>query len=191
MTRKRRMKPCAECGGPIRADGRLAICRRCRADRDARAVVARWPERVWSRVDSSAGPDACWPWTGSTHTNGYGQTTRPFGASISAHRAVWELTKGPIPDGMYVCHRCDNPPCVNPAHLFLGTAHDNNADMHAKGRWSRWRRGCLSPDQVRELRRLYASGIGSTTLGRMFNMDASSALDAAKGRTFKHIEMPQ
>lgn len=87
-------------------------------------IRARLLERI---VVSDSG---CWEWTRSKATNGYGRITN----SLSAHRAAYELFVGPIPDGMQVCHRCDNPPCCNPAHLFLGTAADNAHDRDAKGR---------------------------------------------------------
>jgi hypothetical protein len=92
-------------------------------------------ERFWQHVDMSGGLFACWPWTGATFHWGHGAVKvngRPWGA----HRIAWELTRGPIPDGLLICHHCDNPPCCNPAHLFVGThTHlDNVRDMDAKGR---------------------------------------------------------
>ena len=95
-------------------------------------------ERFWAKVDRSDGPDACWPWTGHRARRGYGQF-KMFGRSVPAHRVAWELTNGPIPPGdhfgtMCACHRCDNPPCCNPTHLFLGSMADNVADRDAKGR---------------------------------------------------------
>jgi hypothetical protein len=75
----------------------------------------------------------CWLWTASTGSHGYGQLM-VFGAPRLAHRVSWELAFGAIPEGMYVCHRCDTRSCVNPAHLFLGSARDNSLDMMAKGR---------------------------------------------------------
>lgn len=93
--------------------------------------------RFWERVDTSAGPEGCWPWTGSTQGKGHGQVYRGpcrKSAPHKAHRVAWELTHGPIPAGLFVCHHCDNPPCCNPAHLYVGTAADNARDMFARGR---------------------------------------------------------
>lgn len=89
-------------------------------------------DRFWPRVDTSGGPDACWEWTRGRDPHGYGRFATPN--SDLAHRASWELHNGPIPAGLNVLHHCDNPPCVNPRHLFLGTQKDNVDDMVAKGR---------------------------------------------------------
>jgi len=91
-------------------------------------------DRFWEKVDKR-GPDECWEWRAARHKSGYGQF-KYGGAMKQAHRVAWELINGPIPKGIWVLHHCDNPGCVNPAHLFLGTHQDNMADMDAKGR--RW-----------------------------------------------------
>jgi hypothetical protein len=86
--------------------------------------------RLWSHVEKM---DECWLWTGARTTNGYGRIT-VGGKGHQAHRVAWMLASGAIPDGLYVCHRCDVKLCVRPAHLFLGTQHDNMQDAKAKGR---------------------------------------------------------
>lgn len=92
---------------------------------------------MWAKVDRSAGPDGCWPFTGSTMHNGYGHLGGEGGRgapTLAAHRVAYEDAVGPIPAGMYVLHTCDNRPCCNPAHLWIGTQGDNLRDMWAKGR---------------------------------------------------------
>lgn len=87
-------------------------------------------ERFWPKVDKSGD---CWLWTGATYPSGYGEFM--FDTSIvAAHRAAWRLTRGSIPEGTLVLHRCDVRACVNPAHLFLGSQLDNMRDMAHKGR---------------------------------------------------------
>lgn len=90
-------------------------------------------KRFWSKVDTSAGMFACWIWLGSRDFRGYGKFWLK-GTNVRAHRASWKIIHGEIPEGLLVCHQCDNPSCVNPAHLWLGTDKDNADDRERKGR---------------------------------------------------------
>jgi len=125
---------CRQCGGAFDpwSNTRGWFCSRACSSVSRRRPLA---ERFWRKV-AVRGPDECWLWTGSRTKQGYGQIAlgevrnRPE----LAHRVAWTLTFGAT-GALYVLHRCDVRPCVNPAHLFLGTTRDNALDMVAKGRW--------------------------------------------------------
>lgn len=115
-------------------------------------------ERYWSKV--VVNEDGCWGWNGNLTTAGYGYmpVTSPGTrqTTIGAHRISYEIHKGPIPEGLFVLHRCDNPPCTNPEHLFLGTPKDNMQDMARKGRsysahGETSSRSILTNEQAREI----------------------------------------
>lgn len=110
----------------------------------------------------SVKPNGCWEWNGPTNENGYGTFTskKHKMEKVRAHRVVYELFVGKIPDGMHLCHHCDNPPCVNPEHLFPGTRKDNMSDMVSKRRhWAHNRTVCKNghdltlPGAIRVLER--------------------------------------
>lgn len=140
--------------------------------------------RFWSNVDRSGGPDACWEWQGSRHPFGYGQSYFTKPVTALAHRVAWIIEHGAITSNQFVCHRCDNPPCVNPTHLFLGTQLDNMRDMNAKGRHPHnpaWHpmggknpRAKLTDNQVVEARRRYGcGGVSKSQLAREYGVSST------------------
>lgn len=154
-------------------------------------VKANTVESFWTKVDRR-GEDECWLWTRSVTGRGYGSTTLG-GRFWMAHRLAWTLTNGEIADGLVVCHHCDTPRCCNPSHLFLGTNADNSADMVAKRRSYRppsveHSQAKLTADQVREIRRRYAAGEGSThQLCQDYGITAMAFWRVAKGLTYTDV----
>ena len=116
-------------------------------------------ERFWPKVQKTP---TCWLWTGSKDTQGRGQFwVREKQHSVRAHRVAYELCIGKIPADLFCCHTCDNPSCVKPAHLFLGTQKDNMADCSKKDRTphgTEHHKAKLSPESVRQIRVLYRTG---------------------------------
>ncbi len=121
-------------------------------------------ERFWQKVEKFEGEDACWIWRGSTKASGYGSFGMG-GRSIGAHRAAWRLTHGAIPKGVFVCHKCDNPPCVRPEHLFLATAQGNVDDKIRKGRSKHGR----PIEDVRAIRKAHADGEPARAIAKRFD----------------------
>ncbi len=146
-------------------------------------------DRFWSKVEKRA-PSECWEWKASLGGTGYGQINLD-GKPLKAHRVAWFLTHGSWPAAL-VCHHCDNPPCVNPEHLFLGTQKDNVADMLKKGRGVAppIRRGeaagpaKLTAAQVDEIRARLACGETTVALARAFGVSQSAVWWIKSGRNW-------
>jgi len=142
--------------------------------------------RFWVKVGP---PDECGcrVFTGARRGDGYG-AFQMGKRQTGAHRAAWEFTYGPIPSGMKVLHRCDNPPCCEPTHLFLGTNADNLADMAAKGRSTHGARNPnarLTAEEVAEIRRRRASGETCAALAREFGVQFAAVSKITTGRTWR------
>ena len=138
-------------------------------------------ERFWSKVAITADDNQCWLWLAGKTDNRYGHFW--YNSKVDkAHRVAWMLPDYVLPDGMEVCHSCDNPSCVNPKHLFLGTHQDNVDDMNLKGRGYKFKlyqnenhsNHKLTDVQVIEIRKQYAlGGISMEKLGFEYSVSAS------------------
>jgi hypothetical protein len=138
--------------------------------------------------------DGCWIWHGDLDRSGYERIqtgTRPRRRWIRAHRAAWMLFYGPIPEGMDVCHCCDNPSCVHPGQLFLGTHADNMTDMVEKGRSLRGERhpnAKLTEADIKAIRTQYAAGgVTGRELGERYGVATNVIYEIAKRRKWRHV----
>lgn len=148
--------------------------------------------RFWRHVDLH-GDDECWPWTGCTTESGYGRASRNGGANVLAHRFAFELVFGSIPDGLCVLHKCDTPLCVNPAHLRLGTQHDNVVDCIYKGRFARGEkngRARLTEAGVLAIQREARNGIPHRLIAESFGVSTKTVSLIRRGLTWKHVVKP-
>lgn len=175
----------------------------------------------FERFTSRGQPTECWPWRGYVMKNGYGRfgRTPPIVGlevvKVLAHRMAWMFANGDIPDATMVLHRCDNRCCVNPAHLFLGSAADNTSDMIAKGRHSHGARhfarrhpdrfvenvtsgiskrsgsnhyaAKLTEAAVVRIRELHAGGHSLRSIARQFGVTDANIAAVVSRRTWRHV----
>lgn len=187
---------CATCGIAFRA---YVSQRRRFCSRDCRYASLRGkpapnrrshldPDYFWSFVDKT---DACWMWNGHRNPAGYGHISVK-NRLVLAHRHAWALERGPIPAGMFVLHHCDNPPCVRPDHLYIGTKRDNARDMHTRGR-ARDNRGDAHPQaklnstQVLKIRAALRSGESESSLAEKYGVNFRTINYIGKRRTWRHL----
>ena len=161
-----------------------------------------WAEeltRFWLKV-KVADANECWEWQAGLFSNGYGQY-RVGKKKVKAHRFSYRIFYGKIPDGLCVCHICDNPKCVNPVHLFLGTHKDNSNDRDRK------KRGCynncqpqpgakngsskLNPNQVISILNFCASGISLEKISQAFNISKSQVRNIKHRRSWQCLQIPK
>jgi predicted XRE-type DNA-binding protein len=147
--------------------------------------------RFWAKVDIQ-GPDDCWEWQAGTDTPGYGRF-KVNKKDQGAHRIAYELTHGPISEGLCCCHHCDNRACVNPKHLFLGTNQDNIVDKVLKGRSPKGERHWhvkITEEQVVEIRRLYAleNHMLQKEIALLFGIKKSQVSSIINKESWKHIK---
>lgn len=136
----------------------------------------------------------CWEWQGVRSPDGYGRYYPAMGIKLQAHRHAYALVHGPIPNDLCVLHRCDNPACCNPAHLFLGTRTDNAADRQAKGRTRTGTlRGVDNPgakftaDDVRSIRARVASGETRTALAREYGVSLTAISLITRRKHYREV----
>lgn len=169
-------------------------------------IVLPLKDRFWHKVDKS-NEDGCWTWMGNKNQRGYGMLWISDAPAVKrlAHRISWELHNGAIPHGLGVLHKCDNPPCVNPAHLFIGTFRENMKDKVAKERHARGIKTpnhILTDDQVREIRKRYElrdkrarrnylgdqDKNGARSLAGEYGVSQWTIFDVVSRRRWKHVE---
>lgn len=155
-------------------------------------------ERFWEKVDKQ-GPEECWEWQAATHRHGYGAfgVGGRDGKMARAHRISYKLHKGPIPDGCYVLHHCDNPPCVNPDHLYVGTQTDNMQDAveRDRGVGSPGMPGETHPQakvteaDVREMRQRYEEEpVSQYDLADQYGLTQSTVSDILRREIWDHVD---
>lgn len=158
-------------------------------------------ERMMSRVAPPHPKTGCWEWTGARHYFGYGRMgiARPDGTQTTevTHRVAWTVFRGPIPDGVCVCHKCDNPPCVNPDHLFLGSHIDNMRDCQSKGRGRHYLGSInagsshgmskLTEPDVAAIKTMLAGGTKQSVIAHKFGVTQTAISRINTGKRWRHV----
>ncbi len=187
-------KTCEQCQTAARAMNKLIL-------RDELSLD--FQKAFWSKTDCVEG-GACWLWKAAKTTHGYG-AVKIAGRVLFAHRVAYALINRSTPVDKLVCHSCDNPACINPLHLFLGSHADNSRDMRNKNRQAigarngtktcpasiargdKHGRSILSSEQVANIKRLLSAGETCRKIGSMFGVGRSTVGEIKRGRTWTHI----
>lgn len=156
-----------------------------------KGFMSRLEERFWDKV-STIPEHECYEWIGTHTFDGYGKIFHE-GKKVAAHRIAWTLAHGPIPEGMCLCHKCDNPGCVRIEHLFLGTRADNIADMIRKGRnvvvsGTKQPAAKLNDKKAKLVRELYATGeYSQASLALLFGVAQPNISKVILGKSWSHV----
>jgi hypothetical protein len=152
----------------------------------AHLTIRSEEDRFWFYVNKISNPNGCWTWTGGTK-RGYGQFSLDTvkGGEMSSHRYSWELKHGKIPKNMLVCHHCDNPPCVNPSHLFLGTHTDNMQDMINKGR--KGKNTLVSKLTAKDVQYIRICNLSAEKLATYYGVTSKCIREIKRRATWKHV----
>ncbi|RPI85131.1 MAG: hypothetical protein EHM34_00045 [Nitrosopumilales archaeon] len=145
--------------------------------------------KLLSRIDIK--DNGCWEWKGAKHRQGYGNIGYKRKVCL-AHRISWKLFRGDLRDDILVLHKCDNPPCINPDHLFLGSDRDNVLDSISKGRFYRAKGkdhyfSRFSNEQIKEIRKLSESGITYDKIAKLFDSHKATICHIVKRKSWKHL----
>ncbi len=146
-------------------------------------------ERFWTKVEKY---DGCWQWKASKNRDGYGKFSINRNDWVLAHRFSWELHYGPIPEGLKVLHKCDNPECTNPDHLFIGTNLDNSRDCIQKGRFTH--KGELhfnskfTEDQIIEIRKRYENREFQRIIAKDFGTTQAQISQIVLRKQWRHVK---
>ena len=188
-------RTCSECSAHfqtypawVRKGGGLTCSVACGRARRRRVALGREYDRFMRHVHPEPN-SGCWLWTGPVMGGSYG-AFRKLGAGTQnsyAHRYSFEAHCGPIPKGLFVCHRCDTPPCVNPDHLFLGTAADNNADKVRKGRVLRGEKVGNSKLTSIAVRAIRNDARSNARVAAEYGVSPSSVQSIRAGKVWKHV----
>ncbi len=148
------------------------------------------PENFWQNADCR-NPLGCWEWRGTRDKNGYGRVSANYD-TLPAHRLAYKISHGAIPPGRLVCHSCDNPPCINPKHLWLGTPHQNTSDAVRKKRHAHGGRvhgAVLTAGAVKLARNLYKHNgpYNMTDLAYLFGVKKTAMRNAIRHVTWRHL----
>jgi len=158
----------------------------CRKSGVAESRILPLEPRFWANVHKT---DGCWLWTASTR-NGYGAICVNR-KQKDAHRVSWEMHKGAIPPSMFVCHKCDEPRCVNPDHLFLGTIQDNHADMVSKGRGIKGVKCHLAKLTDAKAKKILcmAKSMPQVSIAKLMEVSQTTVSNVIGRRSWKHVSV--